>query len=157
MASEPGQCRHIAPVCAAFSVSPAAIGRVKAALAECDMAEPHPQSSCAGAAYKKILNDVIDRRPSGTRQRLAAALGKNRSFVSQITNPAYAVPIPAVHLDIIFEVCHFSPEERRNFSRPICWRILTGRRPSMPATRSNRIPSICPISAMTTAMRGSTR
>lgn len=79
------------------------------------MAEPQPQGQGAVAAYKKILSDVIDRRPSGTRQRLAAALGKNRSFVSQITNPTYAVPIPAVHLDIIFEVCHFSLEERRNF------------------------------------------
>lgn len=79
------------------------------------MAEPQLQTPAAVAAYKKLLSDVIDRRPSGTRQRLAAALGKNRSFVSQITNPAYAVPIPAVHLDIIFEVCHFSLEERRNF------------------------------------------
>jgi hypothetical protein len=58
---------------------------------------------------------VLDRRPSGTRQRLALALGKNRSFISQITNPSYAVPIPAAHLDIIFEVCHFSSEERRSF------------------------------------------
>jgi hypothetical protein len=79
------------------------------------MAEPQPQASGTVAAYKKILSDVIDRRPSGTRQRLAAALGKNRSFVSQITNPSYAVPIPAAHLDIIFEVCHFSLEERKNF------------------------------------------
>ena len=29
-----------------------------------------------------------------TRQRLAAALAKNRSFISQITNPAYATPVP---------------------------------------------------------------
>jgi hypothetical protein len=79
------------------------------------MAEPQPQAQGAVAAYKKILSDVIDRRPSGTRQRLATALGKNRSFVSQITNPSYAVPIPVAHLDIIFEVCHFSLEERRNF------------------------------------------
>ncbi|MGE0237258.1 MAG: hypothetical protein AB7F09_22375 [Parvibaculaceae bacterium] len=79
------------------------------------MAEPQPQNPSAVAAYKKILGDVIDRRPSGTRQRLAAALGKNRSFVSQITNPSYAVPIPAAHLDLIFEVCHFSLEERKAF------------------------------------------
>jgi hypothetical protein len=79
------------------------------------MAEPQPQALSSVALYKKILGDVIDRRPSGTRQRLATALGKNRSFVSQITNPAYAVPIPAAHLDIIFEVCHFSAEERRTF------------------------------------------
>jgi hypothetical protein len=79
------------------------------------MAAPQPQVSGTVADYKRILSDVIDKRPSGTRQRLAAALGKNRSFVSQITNPSYAVPIPAAHLDIIFEVCHFSAEERRIF------------------------------------------
>jgi hypothetical protein len=49
------------------------------------------------------------------RQRLATALGKNRSFISHITNPAYPVPIPAVHLEIIFEICHFSPAEKRAF------------------------------------------
>jgi hypothetical protein len=46
------------------------------------------------AEYKRILLRVLDLRPSGTRQRLADALGANRSFVSQITNPAYPVPIP---------------------------------------------------------------
>jgi hypothetical protein len=72
-------------------------------------------SEAAVALYKSILQHVIDTRPSGTRQRLAGALGKNRSFVSQITNPAYATPIPARHLETIFEICHFSPEDRRNF------------------------------------------
>ena len=67
------------------------------------------------AAYKSILQAVIDNRPSGTRQRLAAALGKNRSFVSQITNPAYATPVPAQHLETIFAICHFSPAEREAF------------------------------------------
>lgn len=66
-------------------------------------------------AYKWILRDLIDLRPSGTRQRIAAALGKHKSFVSQITNPAYSVPVPAKHLSTIFELCHFSPEERRHF------------------------------------------
>lgn len=69
----------------------------------------------AVGAYKRILAEVLDRRPSGTRQRLAAALGKNRSFVTQITNSAYAVPVPAQHLPILFEVCHFSPAERQAF------------------------------------------
>lgn len=72
-------------------------------------------SAEAVARYKAILQKVIDTRPSGTRQRLAGALGKNRSFVSQITNPAYATPIPARHLETIFEICHFSPDERRRF------------------------------------------
>ncbi|MBV8566763.1 MAG: hypothetical protein JO273_15020 [Methylobacteriaceae bacterium] len=65
--------------------------------------------------YKTILRNILDRRPSGTRQRLASALGKNRSFVTHISNPAYPVPIPAPHLEIIFEVCHFSPTEKGAF------------------------------------------
>jgi hypothetical protein len=67
------------------------------------------------AQYKELLQKVLDRRPSGTRQRLAAVLGKNRSFISQISNPAYAVPIPRQHVDQIFEVCHFSAAERAAF------------------------------------------
>jgi hypothetical protein len=66
-------------------------------------------------AYKSMLRDVLERRPSGTRQRLANALSKNRSFVSQISNPTYPVPIPAPHLDVIFEICHFSPGEKKAF------------------------------------------
>ncbi len=71
----------------------------------------------AVSAYKRLLGEIIDRRPSGTRQRLATALAKNRSFVSQIANPAYATPIPASHLDLVFEVCHFSAPERAEFTR----------------------------------------
>ncbi len=67
------------------------------------------------AAYKSILQAVINNRPSGTRQRLATAIGKNRSFVSQITNPIYPTPIPAQHLEAIFSICHFSPAERDAF------------------------------------------
>ena len=67
------------------------------------------------AEYKIILRKVLDIRPSGTRLKLAAALGKNRSFVSQITNPAYLVPIPAKHVPVILEVCHLSGAERTAF------------------------------------------
>jgi hypothetical protein len=91
------------------------------------MAEPLAGSDPV-SAYKQMLAAILDRRPSGTRQRLAAALGKNRSFVSQITNPAYATPIPANHLEVIFEVCHFSPEERRRFIE-----IYTRAHPRRPA------------------------
>lgn len=66
-------------------------------------------------AYKTILATVIDQRPSGTRQRLADVLGKNRSFVTQITSPTYSTPIPARHLPSIMSVCHFSPSERDHF------------------------------------------
>lgn len=84
------------------------------------MAEPLPRDITgpeAVAAYKRMLAEIIDRRPSGTRQRLASALSKNRSFVSQITNPLYPTPVPASHIDLIFEVCHFSSAERRDFLR----------------------------------------
>src|SRR5438445_10283793 len=67
------------------------------------------------ADYNAILRRVLDNRPSGTRLKLAAALGKNRSFVTQITNPAYLVPIPAKHVAIIFEICHLSGTERAAF------------------------------------------
>jgi hypothetical protein len=66
-------------------------------------------------AYKSVLSHVIDQRPSGTRQRLADALGKHRSFVTQITSPAYSTPIPAKHLPLIFSVCHFGVQERDQF------------------------------------------
>lgn len=72
-------------------------------------------AAAAMAEYKGILQRLLDNRPSGTRQRLAHALGKNRSFVSQITNASYAVPIPAPHLDTIFEIVHFPPMERQAF------------------------------------------
>jgi hypothetical protein len=65
--------------------------------------------------YKGVLLAVIEQRPSGTRQRLADALGKHRSFISQITSPSYATPIPQRHLATIFTVCHFSPAERETF------------------------------------------
>jgi hypothetical protein len=67
------------------------------------------------AEYKRILLRVLDLWPSGMRQRLADALGANRSFVSQITNPAYATPIPARHIETIFDICHFSPDDRHAF------------------------------------------
>jgi hypothetical protein len=67
------------------------------------------------AAYKAVLSDILDRRPSGMRQRLAEALGKNRSFISQIANPAYQTPIPAQHVHAIMQVCHFSAREKERF------------------------------------------
>jgi hypothetical protein len=67
------------------------------------------------AAYKAVFKSVLDKRPSGMRLRLANALGKNRSFISQISNPAYATPIPSQHLVAIFELCHFSTAEKTAF------------------------------------------
>lgn len=67
------------------------------------------------AAYKSVLKEVLDQRPSGMRNRLAEALRKNRSFVSQITNPAYDTPIPFGHVQTIFALCHFSAQDKRRF------------------------------------------
>ena len=69
----------------------------------------------AVADYKRILQQVLENRPAGTRLRLAEALGKNRSFISQITNPNYSVPIPAAHIERVFEVCHFLAGEKAQF------------------------------------------
>ncbi len=74
-----------------------------------------PGEEGAVAAYKGIFKAVLDNRPSGMRLRLAHAMGKNRSFISQISNPAYQTPIPVQHLNTIFEVCHFSPAEKAAF------------------------------------------
>jgi len=79
-------------------------------------AAPFPaDAEAAIRAYKSVLSAVIEQRPSGTRQRLADALAKHRSFVTQITSPAYSTPIPARHLQAIFSVCHFSLQERDTF------------------------------------------
>ncbi len=69
----------------------------------------------AVARYKTLLREAIDRRPSGLRGRLARALGKHKSFITQITSPAYSVPIPAKDLPTILIVCHLSNDERAQF------------------------------------------
>jgi hypothetical protein len=78
-------------------------------------AETTPKEKDAVAAYKAVFKSVLDKRPSGMRLRLADALGKNRSFISQISNPIYATPIPAQHLNTIFQLCHFSAAEKAAF------------------------------------------
>jgi hypothetical protein len=93
------------------------------------------------ADYKLILRRVLDNRPSGTRLKLAAALGKNRSFVSQITNPAYLVPIPAKHVAIIFEVCHLSGAERAAFLQAY-GRAHPGQLPSPPHNARKQNPVV---------------
>ena len=77
--------------------------------------KPERERANSVGAYKGVLKRVLDTRPSGTRHRLAIALGKNRSFISQIANPVYAVPIPVQHLETIFEICHFTAGDRREF------------------------------------------
>ncbi|MCG8359355.1 MAG: hypothetical protein MI920_27635 [Kiloniellales bacterium] len=71
----------------------------------------------AVAYYKILLNTFLDRRPPGTRQACARAIGKDRSFVSQISSPAYAAPLPARYLRPISAVCGFSDREEQALVR----------------------------------------
>ena len=66
-------------------------------------------------AYKILLRNIIDRRPSGTKQRIARALGTHKSFVSQVINPNYSVPLPVQHVSELIKVCHFTKEEEKEF------------------------------------------
>lgn len=77
--------------------------------------DPQTEPAAAIRRYKALLQKALESRPSGTRQRLAVALGVNRSFVSQIANPAYRISIPEQHLSTIFEICHFSQAQRAEF------------------------------------------
>lgn len=79
------------------------------------MADDGTPTHDAIAEYKALLRLYIDRRPSGTRQKLAEAFGTHKSFISQITNPSYRVPLPAQHIPALFKVCHLNPQEQRNF------------------------------------------
>ena len=79
------------------------------------MTDDSNQPNDAITEYKALLRQYIDRRPSGTRQKLAEAFGTQKSFISQIINPSYRVPLPAQHIPALFRVCHLSPEEQRTF------------------------------------------
>lgn len=68
------------------------------------------ESDGAIKTYKELLTKLIAKRPSGTRQSLADALGKHRSFVTQITSISYGTPVLARHLPTIFTGCHFSAD-----------------------------------------------
>jgi len=71
----------------------------------------------AVATYKRMLRDLINLRPSGTRQRIAKTLGTHKSFVSQVTNPSLRTPLPSQHVQGIFKACHFSAHEQAEFLR----------------------------------------
>ncbi len=107
-------------------------------------------SEQALSAYKTVLQKVLENRPSGMRQRLAKAIGKNPSFISQIANPNYNTPIPFRHLGTIFDICHFSVEERETFeaayrlahpgrikAAPHAHRMVSFRVPDLGSARKN--------------------
>lgn len=65
--------------------------------------------------YKLLLQTFLKRRGSGSRQAIAEALGNTRSFVTQITSPAYDLAIPAQQVLRIVELARLEPDERRMF------------------------------------------
>ncbi|HEX7709588.1 MAG TPA: hypothetical protein VF418_01495 [Sphingomonadaceae bacterium] len=66
-------------------------------------------------AYKTLLKEAVEARPSGLRLRIASQIGKNKSFVSQITSPNYKTPLPEKYLEPILDALHLSQKERERF------------------------------------------
>ncbi len=65
--------------------------------------------------YKLLLQAFLKRRGSGARQAIAEALGHTRSFVTQITSPAYDLAIPPQHVRTIIALAGLAPNEERMF------------------------------------------
>jgi hypothetical protein len=66
-------------------------------------------------AYKTFLKEAVEARPSGLRLRIASQIGKNKSFVSQITSPNYKTPLPEKYVDPILDAIHLTQKERDQF------------------------------------------
>lgn len=65
--------------------------------------------------YKLMLQTFLKRRGAGVRQAIAEALGNTRSFVTQITSPAYDIAIPAQYVRTIVRVSGLEANEERMF------------------------------------------
>lgn len=65
--------------------------------------------------YKLLLQTFLKRRGSGVRQTIAEALGHTRSFVTQITSPAYDLAIPSGQVRAIVKLAELTAEEERIF------------------------------------------
>ncbi|HTM96334.1 MAG TPA: hypothetical protein VL100_11040 [Croceibacterium sp.] len=66
-------------------------------------------------AYKSLLKEAVEARPSGMRLRIASQIGKNKSFVSQITSPNYKTPLPEKYVEPILDAIHLTKREREQF------------------------------------------
>ena len=66
-------------------------------------------------AYKILLREYLNRRPSGILKEISAAINTHRSFISQVANPNYMVPLPAQYVTKLMEVSHFTNEEQETF------------------------------------------
>ena len=128
-----GDPRHLPPLLLGAGCAPLggarALGRPRQARDRRGDLRLSPMRRPAGADARQgggraLQDDPASASSTTVRPARASAspiaLGKNRSFVSQITNPAYAMPIPAQHLEIIFEICHFSPRRAARLPRRLC-------------------------------------
>ena len=64
------------------------------------------------ATYKEFLREIVNRRPSGIRRKLAAAFCTHPSFISQVTNPGLRVPFPRTTLRNCFGCATVRPKNR---------------------------------------------
>lgn len=65
--------------------------------------------------YKLLLQAFLKRRGTGARQAIAESLGHTRSFVTQITSPAYDLAIPSSQVRAIVKLAELTSEEERIF------------------------------------------
>ena len=67
------------------------------------------------AAYKTILRNILEeatlRHPATARHRTR----QEPQFHFAHVQPGLSAPISAPHLEIIFEICHFPPAQKRLF------------------------------------------
>ena len=77
--------------------------------------ETNNKKTKAVKAYKTVLQSVVSRCPPGTKRMIAERLGKSKSFVSQILNPAYETPVPKRDAELLIEICGFNKSEESRF------------------------------------------
>lgn len=65
--------------------------------------------------YKLLLQTFLKRRGPGARQTIAESLGHTRSFVTQITSPAYDLAIPSGQVRAIVTLAELTADEERIF------------------------------------------
>ncbi len=65
--------------------------------------------------YKRILLRALERCPAGTRSRIARETGISKSFVSQIFNPSYDVPLPSKYVETVVGICDMNTDEAAAF------------------------------------------
>ena len=126
-------------------------GRDEADRERADAVAAYKSSAAAGARQRGRPERAIAWRSRSARTAPSSRRSPIRS---------YTVPIPAQHLETIFEICHFIAGGPAGVSRGLCAaRIRAGStcRAGSPQRTRKRHRSRCPISAMRKRNRRSTR